>query len=69
MRLFVDYTVPVLVEVDVERGTIMFVRVDDESVEGPSGVVADDIGPTTDEERLALAIAEDEAWPPGSSAV
>jgi hypothetical protein len=63
MRLFVEDTVPVLVEVDVEHGAVVSARVDDESVEGPAGVVADDIVPTTDQERLALTLPEDEAWP------
>lgn len=62
MTVFVEYRVPVLVEVDENVGAILSVRVDDDEVDGPIGVVADQ-ALSAAEERHALAIAEAEPWP------
>jgi hypothetical protein len=62
MTVFVEYRVPILVEVDERLGAVVSVRVDDDDVEGPLGVVAEHELSAANERR-ALAIAEAEPWP------
>jgi hypothetical protein len=62
MRVFVEYRVPVLVEVDDEDGSVVSVRVDDECVEGPFGVVSD-FELSDDDELRVIAVAEGDMWP------
>lgn len=64
MRVYVEYRVPVLVEVDLDAGRVLSVHVDDESVEGPMGVI--DVSPRTSSETeaaTAIDLAEKETWP------
>lgn len=62
MTVFVEFRVPVLVEVDESLGTIVSVCVDDDEVDGPIAVVADHELSAANERR-AVAIAEAEPWP------
>ena len=62
MRVFVEYNVPVLVEVDDQQGTVVSVRIDDECVDGPVGLFTE-YELSEDDERRALAIAEANVWP------
>jgi len=63
VTVFVEYRVPVLVEVDENASVIVSVRVDDESVEGPFGAVMTEWEISADEEGRAIAVAETESWP------
>lgn len=64
MRCYVEYRVPALVEVDLERDEIVSVAVDDEQVEGPVGVIAvEGEGISRTEESAAVRLAEEESWP------
>ena len=64
MHVFVEYRVPVLIEVDLEDEAIVGVYVDDEQVEGPSDVIAlDSDGLVGDEASRAVELAEGESWP------
>lgn len=64
MRVCVEYQVPVLVEVDLDKGEVVGVCVDDEQVEGPIGVIAvDPDGLSAAATARAMAVAESESWP------
>ncbi|MGQ0616234.1 MAG: hypothetical protein ACT4PW_04470 [Acidimicrobiia bacterium] len=64
MRMYVEYRVPVLVEVDLDEEVIVGVYVDDEQVEGPSDVIGlDSEGVAADEASQAIDVAESEGWP------
>lgn len=63
----VRYTIPVFAEIDITTGTIVAVRVDDESISAPdlNGFEYDDCTDVTDEQikARALEIAETQSWP------
>jgi hypothetical protein len=60
----VRYTVPVLVEVDLDRAEVLSVQVDDERAEGPTDVFAVDSGGMSAEAASRAAeIAETANWP------
>ncbi len=40
MRVYVEYSAPVLVEVDLEDESVLAVRVDDEQVDGPKAAIS-----------------------------
>lgn len=64
MRVYVEYRVPVLVEVDLDEEAIVGVYVDDEQVEGPADVIGlDPAGLAADEASQAIDVAESEGWP------
>lgn len=64
MHVYVEYKVPVLVEVDLDLGAIVGVYVDDEQVEGPSGVInLNPDGSAGTETSRAIELAESESWP------
>lgn len=64
MRCYVEYRVPVLVQVDLEEDRIVSVVVDDEQVEGPVGVIAvEAAGLSEPEHRAALRLPEEGSWP------
>lgn len=64
MPIYVEYKVPVLVEVDLEQEAIVGVYVDDEQVEGPSDVIGvDPDGLAGAEVSRAVELAESESWP------
>ncbi len=54
---------PVFVEVDERRGTVLSVKVDDEAIDGPVGAL-DPGGATLDQRRrdVAIGVAEREGW-------
>jgi hypothetical protein len=64
MTTLVRYQVPVFVEVDERRGTVLSVNVDDEAIMGPVDVL-DPGGSTLDQWRrdVAVGVAEREGWP------
>ena len=64
MRAFVEYNVPVLVEIDLDEEAVVAVRVDDEHVDGPRAVMDSDghrLG--AGETERAISIAETDSWP------
>ncbi len=64
MTVYVEYKVPVLVEVDLDAEAIVGVYVDDEQVDGPGDVIV--VAPgglSADEAARAVAIAEADSWP------
>lgn len=64
MRVHVEYSVPVLVEVDLDDETVVAVTVDDEQVEGPTTVIALEGGSVSARAAsTALGIAEEDSWP------
>lgn len=64
MRAYVEYRVPVLVEVDLDEDAVIAVTVDDEQVEGPTTVFgADGTSLPAAIARRATGIAEDDSWP------
>jgi len=64
VRVYVEYQVPVLVEVDLDEGEVVAVCVDDERADGPTGVIAfDPAGLSTASTARAIAIAETDSWP------
>lgn len=64
MRVYVQYSVPVLVEVDLDDNEIVAVLVEDEQVEGPTDVIAVDAdGLSAGAGARAVPIAESESWP------
>lgn len=63
MIVFVSFNVPVLAEVDLESGSVVRVRVDDEAVGAPSGTFSIEGAVTVDDRQRATAIAELEDWP------
>jgi hypothetical protein len=64
MKVYVEYRVPVLVEVDLDNEEIVGVCVDDEQVHGPSDViVVEPGGLPADRSSRAVAIAEADTWP------
>jgi len=64
MHVYVEYKVPVLVEVDLDQEAIVGVYVDDEQVEGPYDVIGiDPDGLAAAEAFRAVELAESESWP------
>ncbi len=63
MRVYVEYLVPLLVEVDLDEDAVVAVVVDDEQVEGPGGVIAVTLGLSAAEAVRATGIAEADSWP------
>lgn len=64
MRVYVEYQVAVLVEVDLDEDEVVGVRVDDEQVEGPIGVIAVEPGGlSAATDARAMAVAERGSWP------
>ena len=64
MHVYVEYKVPVLVEVDLDREAIVGVYVDDEHAEGPSDVIGvDPDGLAAAEVSRAIELADSESWP------
>ncbi len=64
MPIYVEYKVPVLVEIDLEEEAVVGVCVDDERVEGPTDlVVVDERTLSSTEVERARAVAESENWP------
>jgi hypothetical protein len=64
VRVYVEYQVPVLVEVDLDEGEVVAVCVEDEQVDGPRGVIVlDPGGLSTASTARAIAIAEGDSWP------
>jgi aspartyl aminopeptidase len=64
MRVHVEYSVPVLVEVDLDDETVVAVTVDDEEVEGSTTVVGLEGGSVSARAAsTALRIAEEQSWP------
>lgn len=63
MRVYVEYQVPVLVEVDLDEEQVVAVVVDDEQVAGLSGVIALAYGLSPAAGARAIRIAEDDPWP------
>lgn len=64
MTTYVRYTVPVLVEVDLDRAEVLSVQVDDERAEGPTGVFSDNSGElSVGGASRAAEIAEAASWP------
>lgn len=63
MRAYVEFNVPVLVEIDLDEDVVVAVRVDDEHVDGPTTVVNSDGNDLSlaDAQR-AIDRAEAEAW-------
>ena len=64
MRVYVEYRVPVLVEVDLDNESILAVRVDDEQVDRPKAATSSE-GATLSEGAAsrAIAVAEENSWP------
>lgn len=64
MTTYVRYTVPVLVEVDLDRAVVVSVQVDDERAEGPIGVLSDNSRELSfGDAGRAADIAEAASWP------
>lgn len=64
MSVFVCYQVPMLVEVDIDSGRVVRVRVDDEAAPDLLDVFAIDSRELSREERdSAVEIANRETWP------
>jgi hypothetical protein len=63
VRVYVQYKVHVLVEVDLDDEEVVAVLVDDEQLEGPADVIAVDADVSALASARALAIAENESWP------
>lgn len=63
MLVYVEYQVPVFVEVDLDRNAVVAVVVDDEQVEGPTGVIAGMPGLSAADTVRAMGIAEADSWP------
>lgn len=64
MHVYVEYKVPVLVEIDLDEEAIVGVYVDDEQVEGPSDVIGvDPHGLAGAEASRAVELVESESWP------
>lgn len=64
MTIFVEYQVPVLVEIDERERRVVSVRVDDESVAGPFGVMDIDSSQVPARRRArAVAVADETSWP------
>ncbi|MGQ0615760.1 MAG: hypothetical protein ACT4PW_02020 [Acidimicrobiia bacterium] len=64
MPFYVEYTVPILVEIDLDEEAVVGVYVDDEHVEGPTDVVAVEAHPLSEiESNRAVKIAEQGSWP------
>ena len=64
MRAYVEYNVPVLVEIDLDGDAVVAVRVDDEQIDGPTTVMASDGRvPSDAEAQRGIAVAEAESWP------
>ena len=64
MRAYVQYNVPVLVEIDLDEEAVVAVRVDDEHVDGQRAVMDSDghrLG--AGEAERAISIAETDSWP------
>ncbi len=64
MRVYVEYSAPVLVEVDLEDESVLAVRVDDEQVDGPKAATSSE-GAILSEGAAsrAIAVAEGGSWP------
>ena len=64
MRVYVEYSVPVFVEVDFSDQAVVAVRVDDEQVEGPTTVIALEGGSLSARAASrALAVSGRGHWP------
>jgi hypothetical protein len=64
MRAYVEYNVPVLVEIDLDGDAVVAVRVDDEQVHGPTTVMAFGGHVLIDADaQRAIAVAEADSWP------
>ncbi len=65
MRVYVEYSVPVLVEVDLDDDqAVLAVMVDDEQVVGPTTVIALEGGSVSaSAASRAIGIAEEDSWP------
>lgn len=64
MRVYVEYSVPVLVEVDLDDQAVVAVRVDDEQVVGPTTVTTLEGGSVSVSlASPALGVAEEYSWP------
>ncbi len=63
MRVFVRFQVPVLVEVDLNSGSVVSVVVDDERATGIGEAFTVDGELGADERRRAIEVAEITGWP------
>lgn len=63
MSVYVHYRVPLVAEVEVETGEVLSVHLDDEAIQGPLKVTADDGDLPSEVRRRALQIAESAMWP------
>ena len=64
MRVYVEYSVPVLVEVDLDDEAVVSVRVDDEQVEEPMAVTPLEGGTVSDRTASrAIAVSWEVSWP------
>ncbi len=64
MRVYVEYSVPVLVEVDLDDESVLAVRADDEQVDGPKAAISLEGGTVAEgAASRAIAVAEENSWP------
>lgn len=65
MTIHVHYRVPVVAEVDVDRGEVIAVHLIDEQIEGPLQVLDATEGnePKHEARRRAIEVAGQAAWP------
>ncbi len=62
MTVYVHYKVPLVAQVEVETGEVLSGRLDEEAIEGPLTVTADDGDLPSSDCRRAQQIAESAIW-------